>query len=1164
MAQHKVIDRLAAAQKKGTAAVAEKAKAAAEAAAETARKQQNKAQKAASAAPVPAARQNQSRGSYYSPRQYGADSAPLNARAEAARKAMEEQAKALRASQKALETARTTVTQRERRYYDLQGKLVGENAAKLYRQIEDDWTQAVSDYGTAREEYNRVYGAYKPYEDAYNRAARELNDYLAAEEREYQAWRGTIRDAESIRAEQQELQQKRAELKRLMWENNRLNDPGQPSSGAVTAATVAGNEARIRELQAYLGEQGEREKLLAEELDWSEHFWFEDLRQNPDFGEKSRFTGVNNLGDRVYQYVNGNPNAGAGTIDALLDRGTQDDLFMQIVGGNDGWRDIIGYNETPTYLEYMTEDEKGMYNYVYSTQGREAAQGYLDHLKPELTARQTGTVTKFWRILAGENAVTGALFSGLSVPMSAAGGFQAGLGQVASALRGEELDPNASYNLMTNTKNAIRDEVSGKIQEHAGPVGSFAYGTVMSMGDMLMDATAGGPGAMALIGTRAFSEQVIDSKNRGLSDDEALKMGAVSALAEVMTERIGLDEMLHLPKDWEDAGFWKGLARGAGGEAAEEGLTNIVNLAADLTIAGENSEFARSIEQYKAEGMTEAQAMNKALLDAGLSFLADTFGGALSGGAFGGYRGWQGKRTAELKQDTPAGKAAGTVSKMETVDNGMDVQAAGTAEENSAAETVSAQAVQEDVQKGTELPEAETVNENGGKANEEAGERLLPGGPERADAAGAGEQTGSYAEIRERQQTEARSQAEAAAQRRVKAENLEKRGHLKRVSAQDLGLRQGTEVQELLELPRIEWDQELYDTATRLEKETGMTVRTVTGNIGVRLKGGGVGLAKGYIDRVNKTIVLNVCHSQVTAGQIADHELWHHKMEAVGRISGDRYEVTRLAVQRIQEQYSPEDFDEVLDAYIDGYGDVYDQSNWEEFLNRVYEEIMADAYAGINAFGVEASKFRSTVDSTMDELSMGRNMWNAAEQEDAPAPGGDQRVYADEDAPPMPEDEDYSQVPDDGEAEVYWRTPAGAPLSDFQVYPDYDLPDPKDYPGGVDADGNQYPGGYEAWLKDMKDKGLIVEEYDWGGWDDSMADFSMDGTYGGIREVIAKKGLDELSKRYGDHFPLSAMFDATMRADNTALVMETVQALSVKRNVINLRIPFQNIKKALR
>lgn len=52
--------------------------------------------------------------------------------------------------------------------------------------------------------------------------------------------------------------------------------------------------------------------------------------------------------------------------------------------------------------------------------------------------------------------------------------------------------------------------------------------------------------------------------------------------------------------------------------------------------------------------------------------------------------------------------------------------------------------------------------------------------------------------------------------------------------------------------------------------------------------------------------------------------------------------------------------------------------------------------------------------------------------------------------------------------------------------------------------------------------------------------------YGGIREVLAKKGLDELSKRYGSRFPLSASFDATMRADNTDLVMETVRANSVR------------------
>ncbi len=1016
-------------------------------------------------------------GSYYAPREYGAQAEHYAARAEAARKAMEEQSKALRESQRALEQLHRTAQEKRDRWETIQGKLRGENAAELYRQVEAERSEAVRLYREGMAAHEQVWANYQPYEDTYNREAQAYNDYIRSEQEAYGQWKSTIRGAGDIRAEQSQLKEKRAELVRLMRQSNEIA-AGTAAPGIM--AQAAQTEARIRELQEYLGGVGEREKLLEEELRYSEHFRFEDMRQNPDFAERSRFTGVDNQGDRVYQYVNGNPNAVSGSVDALLDWGFQNEAF----------RDIIGHNETPTYLEYMTDEEKAMYNYVYSTQGRDAAQGYLDYLRQELTARKTGTVGEIARMLAGQNALTGALFSGLSVPMNAAGGLQAGLGQVVSALRGEELDPNASYNLMANTKNAVRDQVSTMVEQSFGPVGSYLYGTGMSMADMLMDAASGNTtAAMTMIGSRAFSEQVIDAKNRGLTDAEALSMGVTSAFAELVTEKLGLDELLKLPKKWETAGFWKGLLKGAGGEALEEGMTNLLNLAADISIAGDKSEFMRTVRANMEQqilpdgsiktGMTEEEATKAAVIDALKSFGLDALGGALSGGAFGGYRGWQGKKTSAAQKneseetkapEAPEGEELPTVEdpggqmppqsqsdSSPTQSAGEPMEAApvaGGAGESSADGTVSAQDVREDVQKGPE-----PVNENGGKANEEAGEHLLPGGTERVDAAGAGEPVGGYAQLRERQQTEARSQAEAAAQRRIKAENLEKRGHLRRVSSKDLGLRQGTEVQELLELPRIEWDQELYDTATRLEKETGMTVRAVTGNIGVRLKDGGVGLAKGYIDRVNKTIVLNVCHSQVTAGQIADHELWHHKMEAVGRISGNRYEVTRLAVQRIQEQYSPEDFDEVLDAYIDGYGDVYDQSNWEEFLNRVYEEIMADAYAGMNAFGVEASKFRSTVDSTMDELGMGRNMWNAAEQEDTPAPGGDQRVYADEDAPPMPEDEDYSQVP----------------------------------------------------------------EYDWDGWDDSMADFSIEKLPDGKkyvradRQVIMGNDPDSWSEQVEDY-----------------------------------------------
>ena len=172
-----------------------------------------------------------------------------------------------------------------------------------------------------------------------------------------------------------------------------------------------------------------------------------------------------------------------------------------------------------------------------------------------------------------------------------------------------------------------------------------------------------------------------------------------------------------------------------------------------------------------------------------------------------------------------------------------------------------------------------------------------------------------------------------------------------------------------------------------------------------------MGLARGYIDRVSGTIVLNVAHSQVTAGQIADHELWHWKTDSIQRISGDRAAMIRVAEQRIREEYGNEELDAVLDKYIDGYGDVYDM-NAPDFLDRVYEEIMADAYAGINAFGADAAKYRKTVNDAMTAEGLGREVWNAREQAEYAAPGGDQRVYTDEDAPPLPEDEDWSQVPE--------------------------------------------------------------------------------------------------------------------------------------------------------
>ena len=599
-------------------------------------------------------------GGYHSPREYGGQRDFYEARVATTRNAMERQQAAFREAQRALEQLNRQAQEKRQRYYDLHGTFEGDTAQQYEDRIMAEWTEAVDLYDQGKQSWQKAYDAYKPYEDAYNAAIGEYNTYMAGEQAAYDGWKATIRGADEIREEQKGIKAKRAELQRRM---QMANDIASGTAAPGIMAQAAQNEAAIRELQEYLGGAGDREKLLQEELDWSEHFRFEDLRQNADFAQKSRYvssgtgeglkvdptTGQvygSQVGDRQYEVVNRNAAA----------------LGEQAMGDiNNEWG----------HLQTMTDDEIAMYNYLYATRGPQGAAEYLGHLRQALTARQMEGYNELIGQTVEAGGVPGAvLASAGSLLLSPFAGMQTALGQVGYKLAGQEIDPNAGYALGTHTKNALRQSVSEKIEENAGPVGSFAYQTVMSMGDMLMDATIGGPAAMALIGTRGFSEGVIDAKHRGLSDGQALSLGAVAGLAEVLLEKLGVDERLRLPEKWKTAGFWKGALHGAIGEGSEEALTNIVNLVADLTVAGEESEFMRTVRENMAQqtmpdgsvktGMSEEEATKKAVWAALGSVGLDFLGGAVSGGVFGGWNGWQGKKAEGAKEK--AGEKTESVS----------------------------------------------------------------------------------------------------------------------------------------------------------------------------------------------------------------------------------------------------------------------------------------------------------------------------------------------------------------------------------------------------------------------------------------------------------------------------------------------------------------------
>ena len=123
----------------------------------------------------------------------------------------------------------------------------------------------------------------------------------------------------------------------------------------------------------------------------------------------------------------------------------------------------------------------------------------------------------------------------------------------------------------------------------------------------------------------------------------------------------------------------------------------------------------------------------------------------------------------------------------------------------------------------------------------------------------------------------------------------------------------------------------------------------------------------------------------------------------------------------------------------------------------------------------------------------------------------------------------------------YWKL-----LIDFKMYDNDGIGSPQEVVKPVfnteasDRILGEYKGGHKSFpvAKDVVED-FVKEHKD-------KVKYSERG-YGAIREAFAKKGLDELSKKMGSYFPLSASFDSTMLADNTPLIMTTVAKNGVER-----------------
>ena len=243
---------------------------------------------------------------------------------------------------------------------------------------------------------------------------------------------------------------------------------------------------------------------------------------------------------------------------------------------------------------------------------------------------------------ADKNGVLGTIQSILLKPLTAT---TSAFTELGNYIAGRPIGSDEGMNAFSNTPNAMRGAVKENISESIDNkvlrnLANFGYDISTSIGDMGTSMLAG-PGSLALMSVEAGSDKLNDVKRKNLAPDQMMASAFTSAAIEALTEKIPLDNLFKMAKSGAKKStkeIIKNVLKQAGTEASEEAISEVSNSIMDYLITGDESDYMQSVNQYKASGLSDAEARNKARMDVvknvGMSALAGgVSGGVMAGGA---------------------------------------------------------------------------------------------------------------------------------------------------------------------------------------------------------------------------------------------------------------------------------------------------------------------------------------------------------------------------------------------------------------------------------------------------------------------------------------------------------------------------------------------------
>ena len=445
------------------------------------------------------------------------------------------------------------------------------------------------------------------------------------------------------------------------------------------ALRAAADQAQSSVDEYILGEyMDKREKLDAGYLYGSPEYLAAEEQLKAERAEKEAGAAgaqqkVRQLDDQIFEAEQYATQAG---YEAAMRTDPQFDRYAAIGAGMGGvaentpkkgsWQlDLDAIEQANKREKFMTDTQRAVFQYTLGKHGWDEAEKYLKSLDREINrkaAADTFAATDQWV----DSGVPGTIAANLYTVGASLGEGQAYLINAMDSAMGNRIDPYAAHNMVGRVNEEIRGKTAQNIQNGVGgfmgDAAAFLYQTGMSVADFSLVALTlgGGPTSLALMGARSAQSATMDAMDRGASDAQALTAGFWAGAAEVIFEKVSLDNFIKLSEGGGTGTFIANVFRQMGIEASEEFATEIANQISDYLVMGGLSNYQLAVKAYVQQGKSQEEAAKLARWDAAKQVGLAAVGGAVSGG----FTGAQGQAIAAFNRHSnekyirPAGAPA--------------------------------------------------------------------------------------------------------------------------------------------------------------------------------------------------------------------------------------------------------------------------------------------------------------------------------------------------------------------------------------------------------------------------------------------------------------------------------------------------------------------------